>query len=87
MTKEIKYNSLIMKLTKSKSDTYYRVELQDKYGMQVIVYEKTFQSVCQYADKWEKATEKRKIKHELETKAIEEMIAIDRARGTMLSLD
>ena len=71
----------------NKSDVYYRVELEDSNKLTTVVYERTFNNAVLYASEWAKQADKRKIKHDLETNAIEEMIAIDRARGTMLSLD
>ena len=85
--KQFFYNDVQVNLTKSNGDAYYRVELRDKYGYMTVVYEKTFNSVVEYTRKYYENTEKRKIKHDLETNAIEAMIKEDEARGTKLSLD
>ena len=68
-------------------DVYYRVELEDANGFKTVVYEKSFNDAVAYATKWEKSTAKRKKHHDLETKAMEEIIERDRRNGTMLSLD
>ena len=52
-----------------------------------VVYEKSFNDAVLYANKWEAQTAKRKKLHDLETKAMEEIIERDKANGTMLSLD
>ena len=88
MTKKFTIHGATMTISKqNKSDAYYRVELEDSNGLATVVYEKSFNDAVLYASEWAKQTEKRKIKHDLETNAIEEMIALDVARGTMLSLD
>ena len=88
MTKKFTIHGATMTISKqNKSDAYYRVELEDSNGLATVVYEKSFNDAVLYASEWAKQTEIRKIKHDLETNAIEEMIAMDRARGTMLSLD
>ena len=68
-------------------DVYYRVELEDANGFTEVVYEKSFNDAVLYANKWEAQTAKRKKLHDLETKAMEEIIERDKANGTMLSLD
>ena len=68
-------------------DIYYRVELEDANGFTEVVYEKSFNDAVLYANKWEAQTANRKKLHDLETKAMEEIIERDRRNGTMLSLD
>jgi len=88
MTKKFTIHGAKMTISKqNKSDVYYRVELEDSNGLTSVVYEKSFNDAVLYASEWEKQTEKRKIKHDLETDAIEEMIKEDEARGIKLSLD
>ena len=65
----------------------YKVELQDKHGFYRVVYERSTRNALKYAVNFHNNADERKIKHDLHTNAIEEMIAIDKARGTMLSLD
>ena len=88
MTKKFSINDTKMVVSKqNKSDAYYRVELEDANGFTEVVYEKTFNDAVLYANEWEKMTKTRKKLHDLETKAMEEIIERDRANGTMLSLD
>ena len=88
MTKKFSINDTKMVVSKqNKSDAYYRVELEDANGFTEVVYEKTFNDAVLYANEWEKMTKTRKKLHDLETKAMEEIIERDRRNGTMLSLD
>ena len=88
MTKKFSINGTKMVVSKqNKSDAYYRVELEDANGFTEVVYEKTFNDAVLYANEWEKMTKTRKKLHDLETKAMEEIIERDRRNGTMLSLD
>ena len=88
MTKKFAIHGATMIVSKQdKSDTYYRVELTDANGFQTVVYEKSFNDAVLYANEWEAQTAKRKKLHDLETKAMEEIIERDRRNGTMLSLD
>ena len=65
----------------------FKVELCDKYGCHRVVYERSTRNALKYAVEFHKKASERKRKHDLETKAIEEMIKEDEARGTKLSLD
>ena len=77
-----------MKTNITQVDTnLFKVELKDKYNSYRVVYERSTRDALKYAVEFHKNADERKRKHDLETNAIEEMIAIDRARGTMLSLD
>jgi hypothetical protein len=88
MTKKFSINGTKMVVSKQDiKDVYYRVELEDANGFKTVVYEKSFNDAVLYANEWEKETAKRKKLHDLETKAMEEIIERDRANGTMLSLD
>ena len=88
MTKKFSIHGTKMVVSKQNiNDAFYRVELEDSNGLTSVVYEKSFNDAVLYASEWEKQTEKRKIKHDLETDAIEEMIKEDEARGIKLSLD
>ena len=88
MTKKFAIHGTKMVVSKQNiKDVYYRVELEDANGFKTVVYEKSFNDAVLYATEWEKATVKRKKLHDLETKAMEEIIERDRANGTMLSLD
>ena len=88
MTKKFTIHGAKMTISKqNKSDVYYRVELEDSNKLTSVVYEKSFNDAVLYASEWAKNADERKKKHDLETNAIEEMIALDVARGTMLSLD
>ena len=88
MTKKFSIPGTKMVVSKqNKSDAYYRVELEDANGFTEVVYEKTFNDAVLYANEWEKMTKTRKKLHDLETKAMEEIIERDRRNGTMLSLD
>ena len=88
MTKKFSINGTTMVVSKYNiKDAYYRVELEDANGFKTVVYEKSFNDAVAYATKWEKSTAKRKKHHDLETKAMEEIIERDRRNGTMLSLD
>ena len=88
MTKKFSINGTTMTVYKQNiKDIYYRVELEDANGFKTVVYEKSFNDAVAYATKWEKSTAKRKKHHDLETKAMEEIIERDRRNGTMLSLD
>ena len=88
MTKKFSINGTKMVVSKQNiKDVYYRVELEDANGFKTVVYEKSFNDAVLYATEWEKSTAKRKKLHDLETKAMEEIIERDRANGTMLSLD
>ena len=88
MTKKFSINDTKMVVSKqNKSDAYYRVELEDANGFTEVVYEKTFNDAVLYANEWEKMTKTRKKLHDLETKAMEEIIERDRRNGTWLSLD
>ena len=88
MTKKFSINGTKMTVSKQNAkDAYYRVELEDANGFKTVVYEKSFNDAVAYATKWEKSTAKRKKHHDLETKAMEEIIERDRRNGTMLSLD
>jgi hypothetical protein len=53
----------------------------------IVSKQKSFNDAVLYANKWEAETAKRKKHHDLETKAMEEIIERDRRNGTMLSLD
>ena len=88
MTKKFAIHGTTMTVFKQDiKDIYYRVELEDANGFKTVVYEKSFNDAVAYATKWEKSTAKRKKHHDLETKAMEEIIERDRRNGTMLSLD
>ena len=88
MTKKFSINGTKMVVSKQDiKDVYYRVELEDANGFKTVVYEKSFNDAVLYANEWEKMTAKRKKHHDLETKAMEEIIERDRRNGTMLSLD
>ena len=88
MTKKFSINGTKMTVSKQNAkDAYYRVELTDANGFQTVVYEKSFNDAVLYANEWEKMTATRKKLHDLETKAMEEIIERDRRNGTMLSLD
>ena len=88
MTKKFSIHGATMVVSKQNiKDAYYRVELADANGFQTVVYEKSFNDAVLYANKWEAQTAKRKKHHDLETKAMEEIIERDRRNGTMLSLD
>ena len=88
MTKKFSIHGTTMTVSKQNvKDAYYRVELEDANGFTEVVYEKSFNDAVLYANKWEKMTAKRKKLHDLETKAMEEIIERDKANGTMLSLD
>ena len=88
MTKKFAIHGTKMVVSKQNiKDVYYRVELEDANGFKTVVYEKSFNDAVLYATEWEKSTAKRKKHHDLETKAMEEIIERDRANGTMLSLD
>ena len=88
MTKKFSINGTKMTVSKQDiKDVYYRVELEDANGFTEVVYEKSFNDAVLYANKWEAQTDKRKKLHDLETKAMEEIIERDKANGTMLSLD
>ena len=88
MTKKFSINGTKMVVSKQNiKDAYYRVELTDANGFKTVVYEKSFNDAVLYANKWEAQTDKRKKHHDLETKAMEEIIERDRRNGTMLSLD
>ena len=88
MTKKFSINGTKMVVSKQDiKDVYYRVELEDANGFKTVVYEKSFNDAVLYANKWEAQTAKRKKHHDLETKAMEEIIERDRRNGTMLSLD
>ena len=88
MTKKFSINGTKMTVSKQDiKDVYYRVELEDANGFKTVVYEKSFNDAVLYANEWEAQTAKRKKHHDLETKAMEEIIERDRRNGTMLSLD
>ena len=88
MTKKFAIHGTKMVVSKQNiKDVYYRVELEDANGFKTVVYEKSFNDAVLYANKWEAQTAKRKKLHDLETKAMEEIIERDKANGTMLSLD
>ena len=88
MTKKFSIHGTKMVVSKQNAkDAYYRVELEDANGFKTVVYEKSFNDAVIYANKWEAQTTKRKKLHDLETKAMEEIIERDRRNGTMLSLD
>ena len=88
MTKKFSIHGTTMVVSKQNiNDAFYRVELEDSNKLTSVVYEKSFNDAVLYASEWAKNADERKKKHDLETNAIEEMIAMDRARGTMLSLD
>ena len=88
MTKKFSINGTKMVVSKQNiKDAYYRVELEDANGFKTVVYEKSFNDAVLYANEWEAQTVKRKKLHDLETKAMEEIIERDRRNGTMLSLD
>ena len=88
MTKKFSINGTKMVVSKQDiKDVYYRVELEDANGFKTVVYEKSFNDAVLYANEWEAQTDKRKKLHDLETKAMEEIIERDKANGTMLSLD
>ena len=88
MTKKFAIHGTKMVVSKQNiKDVYYRVELEDANGFKTVVYEKSFNDAVLYANEWEKETAKRKKLHDLETKAMEEIIERDRRNGTMLSLD
>ena len=88
MTKKFAIHGTKMTVSKQNiKDVYYRVELEDANGFKTVVYEKSFNDAVLYANEWEAQTAKRKKLHDLETKAMEEIIERDRRNGTMLSLD
>ncbi len=68
-------------------ENLFKVELRDKYNSYRVVYERSTRDALKYAVEFHKNASERKRKHDLETKAIEEMIKEDEARGTKLSLD
>ena len=65
----------------------YKVELQDKHGFYRVVYERSTRNALKYAVNFHNNADERKIKHDLDTNAIGEMIKKDEARGAKLSLD
>ena len=73
-------------ITKVK-ENLYKVELKDKYNSHRVVYERNTRDALKYAVEFHKNADERKIKHDLDTNAIGEMIKKDEARGTKLSLD
>ena len=88
MTKKFSIHGTKMVVSKQNiKDVYYRVELEDANGFKTVVYEKSFNDAVLYANEWEAQTATRKKHHDLETKAMEEIIERDRRNGTMLSLD
>ena len=88
MTKKFKINGTTMMVSKQNiKDVYYRVELTDANGFTEVIYEKSFNDAVLYGKEWTEMTDKRKKLHDLEMKAMEEIIEKDRQRGTMLSLD
>ena len=80
-------HSVKMTVTKLPDSDFYKVELQDKYGLRTVVYERTFLNACDYAREWEADTENRKKLHDIETRVVGEMIKQDEKRNTKLSLD
>ena len=68
-------------------ENLFKVELRDKYNSYRVVYERSTRDALKCAVEFHKNASERKRKHDLETKAIEEMIKEDEARGTKLSLD
>ena len=88
MTKKFSIHGATMVVSKNNiKDVYYRVDLKEEHGFTTVVYEKTFNDAVLYGSEWAKQTAKRKKLHDLETKAMEEIIERDRRNGTMLSLD
>ena len=88
MTKKFNISGTTMVVSKQNiNDAFYRVELEDTNGITTVVYERTFESAVLYGKEWTKMTATRKKLHDLEIKAMGEIIEKDRARGTMLSLD
>ena len=69
------------------NENLFKVELKDKHNSYRVVYERSTRDALKYAVNFHKNADERKRKHDLSTNAIEEMIEIDRKRGTMLSLD
>ena len=88
MTKKFSINGTTMIVSKQNiNDAFYRVDLEDANGFKSAVYEKSFNDAVLYGKEWTEMTDKRKKLHDLEMKAMEEIIEKDRQRGTMLSLD
>ena len=88
MTKKFSIHGTTMVVSKQNiKDAYYRVELTVTNGFTEVVYEKSFNDAVLYGKEWTEMTAKRKKLHDLETKAMEEIIERDRRNGTMLSLD
>ena len=88
MTKKFSIHGTTMIVPKQNiNDAFYRVDLCDSNGIKTVVYERTFEDAVLYGKEWTKMTATRKKLHDLEMKAMEEIIEKDRQRGTMLSLD
>ena len=81
MTKQFHFHDTKVLITKDKRDDFYKVELVDKHGGNVKVYERTLSGALEYAKNWHEQTEKRAKQNESWGKCIEKFIEEDRKAG------
>ena len=76
MNKE-RYNIVI----EEAHDGWYSINLEDHHGNWNMVYEETLEQAVNYARMWMQNAEERKNSKDIESKAMAEMIKLDREAG------
>ena len=69
------------RVTITKIDESYSVEMRDNYCNYCCVYEPTITRALQYADKWFAEADKREELSRIHGRAVKAMIAIDKEAG------
>ena len=78
------------KIIITKADRAYelwKVEITDKNGYSVVVYEPTIADAFKYTQMWLDSTEYRQLSHEIQNKAIESFLENERKAGRTSGLD
>ena len=81
MTKQFHFHDTKVLITRPSGDNFYKVELRDKYGGNVIVYERTLFDALEYAKHWHSKAYERHVQNESWGKCIEKFIEEDRKAG------
>ena len=71
------------RVTITKIDNSYSVEMRDNYCNYCCVYEPTITRALQYADKWFAEADKREEASRIHGRAVKAMIAIDKEAGIL----
>jgi len=64
-------------------DSFYKVEISDKYACYTCVYEPSIEDAIAYASYWFAETEERRKANQAHAKAVHEMARLDREAGIL----